>query len=146
MALAEADGAMPIEDMGGGQELLSGEEEGEGLDKVSHSGEEGEGFEEVSDSGEEEGEREVTDPEWTCSRAAYSVDLEGEKRGGGRRRRGGEGGGGEGEGGKGEGKGEREGEGTGEKWTGREKRDWQSSNVTDGGATLCRQRERLAYH
>ena len=89
MALAKANGAMPpmpIEDMGGGQELLSGEEEGEGLDKVSHSGEEGEGFEEVSDSGEEEGEGEVTDPEWTCSRAAYSVDLEGGRRGGGRRR------------------------------------------------------------
>ena len=93
MSLEEADCAMPILDVGVGDKLeeasLSGEEEGEGFNVVSHSGEEGEGFEEVPDSGEEEGEGKVTDPEWTCSRAAaYSLDLEGEmRRGGGHRRR-----------------------------------------------------------
>ena len=94
MALAEADSPMPGEEF---QVSLSGEE-GEGFNEVSHSGEEGEGFEEVPDSGEEEGEGEVTDPEWTCSRPAYSVDLEGERRRGEAE----EGGGGEGEEGEGE--------------------------------------------
>ena len=81
MALGEADSTIP--DMGEGEGVGEVSFSGEGFEDV-HSGEEGEGFEEVLDAGEEEGE--VSDTEWTCSRAEALV---GEKRrGGGRTKRG----------------------------------------------------------
>ena len=85
MALGEADTTMPILDMGEGEGVGEVSFSGEGFDDV-HSGEEGEEFEEVLNAGEEEGE--VSDPEWTCSRAEALVGGkrrgEAEGRGGGR--------------------------------------------------------------
>ena len=84
MALGEVDSTIP--DMGEGEGVGEVSFSGEGFEDV-HSGEEGEGFDEVLHAGEEEGE--VSDPEWTCSRAEALV---GEKRRGEAAGRGGGGG------------------------------------------------------